>query len=363
MKPRSGQRPRHSAETASSSSARAGLDLAHLQDARPVPSLFQAGYRLADLADGPALEREVPRHHHSFVTEVDGLEPHGLVHGKKPFPRGEDRHPPAARLRDPAELRDELAGFGLVADRVTAHERDAVDDPVREERASARREEVALVAAQGEEAQRVAAGLADYALGRSPCNRALLQLRGDGTEPEVERAEEENPEEDRERVADLLRQRDQTRRVGREGAHEGSGRDHLEQEGPHRARTAADGERPPVGEQTGQYDQARRRLFDVEPLDQMRDGRSGHEDEGELPCAPLAARQRERQPEQRDTEGDRDRARELHRALRKGATDDLRAGGEIRGERRDDADRADQGRSDGEYFVRCDDRCTQAGEG
>jgi hypothetical protein len=28
-----------------------------------------------------------------------------------------------------AELRDEFAGFDLVADRVTAHERDAVDDP------------------------------------------------------------------------------------------------------------------------------------------------------------------------------------------------------------------------------------------
>ena len=71
--------------------------------------------------------------------------------------RADDREPPAVRVRDAPELREQRVELRLVADRVAADERGAGDDAVGEERAPRRREEVALVAPQREEREAVAA--------------------------------------------------------------------------------------------------------------------------------------------------------------------------------------------------------------
>ena len=69
----------------------------------------------------------------------------------------DDREPPAARAGDPAQLREEVVDLRLVADRIAADEGRSRDDAVGEKRAARRREEIALVAPQGEEGEAVAA--------------------------------------------------------------------------------------------------------------------------------------------------------------------------------------------------------------
>ena len=331
------------------------LDVPNLDHARAIALALEPRDGLPHLADRPSLEREVARDHDRLVPEVDRLEAHGRVERKQPLARREDGRSPAAGLGDPPKLRHELARFGRVSDRVAADQRDSMQDAVREERVPGGREEVALVVAQREERQRVEAGIADDAPGLGARPGLVLQVRGDRAKPEVEGAEDERAEEDSECVSDALGQVDRPRCVGRQNSDDRAERQERVDQGPDRFAASLDRECPPVGEQGSQHGQARRGLLDVEPLDQVRDGRPGHEHDGELPGAAFSPRQREGKPEQCDPESERHRSREVHRAFRKGSADDLRARGEGRSQRRRDADARDESCRDGEYFFGGDD--------
>src|SRR5205085_1409211 len=104
----------------------------------------------------------------------------------------------------------------------------AVDDAVGQERAAARREEVALVAAEREEGEAVAAVLADESLRVPALRRGLARPQGERPEPQVERPRREREREQAERLLDPLRERhpvgDPKRREHAEGGESASTR-------------------------------------------------------------------------------------------------------------------------------------------
>ena len=88
----------------------------------------------------------------------------------------DDREPPAAGANETAQLREEVVDLRLVADGIAADEGRSTDDAVGEKRAPGGREEVALVASQGEEGEAVAAVGLDQVTGDPPLPHRL----GDG---------------------------------------------------------------------------------------------------------------------------------------------------------------------------------------
>src|SRR5207244_12644723 len=133
--------------------AQGGVGFGGGDHAEAVAGLLQPRDRLAHLADGAALERELAGTEDRLVADLDRLQPEPLV--SLEVGGAEEREPPAVRVDDAAELGQQLVEFFLLADQVAADERAAADDAVGEECASARREEPALVPAQREERERV----------------------------------------------------------------------------------------------------------------------------------------------------------------------------------------------------------------
>ncbi len=131
----------------------------HLHQLGRVPRLLQAVHRLAHLADGPALQRELGRRDDRLVADVE--RPKAL------------RHAPVAQLAARADhgeaqvvavgpvhgLGHERAHLGRLADGVAGHQQHPVLDPVADERGACRVPEVLLVGAQLEEAEGVVAVL------------------------------------------------------------------------------------------------------------------------------------------------------------------------------------------------------------
>ena len=158
MKPRSGWLPRHASETASSCarSASSASSAANDADADSRPSSAarrtggpcgSRGPRARTRPGGaPPRRRSRSRRHAEPRVALELL-----------LRRAEHRETPAVRLCDAPELGEQRVELLLVADRVAADQRGAGDDAIREERAPGRREEVALVAAEREEREAVAA--------------------------------------------------------------------------------------------------------------------------------------------------------------------------------------------------------------
>src|SRR5581483_5320885 len=88
--------------------------------------------------------------------------------------RADDREPPAARVRERLEVGEQRVELGVVADGIAADECRTRDDAIREEGPSARREVVALVAAQGEEREAVRAVRVDELAHRAALDDGLL---------------------------------------------------------------------------------------------------------------------------------------------------------------------------------------------
>ena len=140
------------------------VGVARGEHAHLVAALLEPGDRLAHLADRAAFEREVGGPDDCFVAEIDRLETDAGVVGERVVRRARDRHAPALRMGDAAELRDQLVALVVGADRVAGDKRRPADDAIREERPAADGEEVALVATQREVRQAVVAVLLDERL-------------------------------------------------------------------------------------------------------------------------------------------------------------------------------------------------------
>src|SRR2546430_366447 len=124
-------------------------DLVCRNYAERVPRLPEPGDGLAHLADRTSLERELARVEHGLLPDRHGLEPERAIALEMRVGGADDREPPAARAGDPAQLREEGVDLRLVADRIAADEGRSRDDAGGEQGAARRREEIALVAAQG----------------------------------------------------------------------------------------------------------------------------------------------------------------------------------------------------------------------
>ena len=116
-----------------------------------------------------------------------------------------------------------------------------------------------------------------------------------------------------------------------------------DQQGLHRPRVTRHVESVPKAEQRQQQEQPERRLFDVQPLDQVRD--RDPEDEGhcELPGSLPSACERTRQPDEREPESECRDPRGPENARRKHAANELVTVRELGRERRGDADHPDRG--------------------
>ena len=264
-------------------------DLVCRNYAERVPRLPEPGDGLAHLADRTSLERELARVEHGLLPDRHGLEPERAIALEMRVGGADDREPPAARAGDPAQLREEVVDLRLVADRIAADEGRSRDDAVGEKRAARRREEIALVATQGEEGKAVAAVHVDQLPRHAPLPHRLGDSVSERTQPEVERERAEDDSEAEERVTGAGRQLEaadlrsaRNRRDPREGCSE------AEQRPDARGVTGHIETAPPAKERDEQQ-QGERRLLEVEALRQMRDGGRDDDRDRELPGATSAS--------------------------------------------------------------------------
>src|SRR5205085_958364 len=141
--------------------AQVGVDIVDGKRSHRVAGFPQPRDRLPHLADRPSVERELRGPDDRLVAEVHGVEAETAIERNELRTRTERRDPPPCRACDPPELVEQILDLVGLADRVAADERAAVDDAVREERPSGRREQEPLVAAQREVRETVAPLVAD----------------------------------------------------------------------------------------------------------------------------------------------------------------------------------------------------------
>jgi hypothetical protein len=159
-------------------------------------------------------------------------------------------------------------------------------------------------------------------------------------------AERQHDREGRERVGEPVH-----RAAGLQGERPAGRRSEREpgrERRPELHRLARDVEALPEPDQRGEQEEARRGLLDVEPLGEV--GERDRHDEGdpELPRAAAARGQGARQPDEAEAEGERRDPRRRGDLGREHAAYEIHAGGELRGQRRGDAQAADRGREPGE---------------
>src|SRR5438105_15198083 len=111
------------------------------------------------------------------------------VHVDEILARTERSDAPTGCVRDSAELVQEIRDLGGLADRVTADQRSPVDDAVGEQRATRRREHVALVATQREVRETVASLIAHDPTRLHALLFRVIALPRERPQPEIERAE------------------------------------------------------------------------------------------------------------------------------------------------------------------------------
>ena len=229
-------------------------------------------------------------------------------------------------MRDARELAHQLGALGDVADRIAGDERGAVDHAVGEKRAAAGREEVALVAAEGEVGQAVGAVTLDE-------RRRLLALArfGGGNlerpEPQPEAAGCQCADQDHQRVVEAIRPRVVACEVQHEDRDDDAERQHdLGQRQDGRRVTGRD-ELPARLEERGEQHEVYGRLLHVQALREMRDRRDGDDEHGEHPGAVLAARQAAGEPDRAEAERDNEGAGGRRHAGRQNAVDESQAVG------------------------------------
>ena len=212
-----------------------------------------------------------------------------------------------ARARRAGTRRAARRTRASVAHRVAADQRRAGDDAIGEERAPRRREEVALVAPRARRTRgcrchthrraRATAPLADRLRDRVPSGRS--QRKSAAKPSRIPAAAKTSPSRSGARTRAARARASRRRRRG-EGARR---RAPAALPRRRRARRSAAGS---AG--APRAARARRRLLEVQALREMRDRRGEHDGDRELPRAPAPARERAREPDQRDPEGERDDA-------------------------------------------------------
>ena len=221
----------------------------------------------------------------------------------------EHREPPAARARDAPELGEQRVELRLVADRIAADERRAADDAVGEERAPRRGEEVALVAPQREEREAVAAVRVDELARERAARRrsARRRARAAAARGRARRSRAGCPSASNSIGEPVVgrRRRAARRRATTARRCDGRERDRRTAAAPRpgrRARRSAAGSARARRAAAARSSPPRSRG----PSRDARPPTPSDDDDSELPGAPAPARERTREPDERDAEGERD---------------------------------------------------------
>jgi hypothetical protein len=114
-------------------------------------------------------------------------------------------------------------------------------------------------------------------------------------------------------------------------------RERRQDQGPYEKRVAGHVEALAEPIQRRKHEQAQRSFLDVEAFREMRDRQPDDEPNRELPRATAPARQRAREPDERQPEGERQDARGARKTWGQHAAHEVRAVGELGCERRGDA--------------------------
>lgn len=269
----------------------------HLLELRPLggPDFFraeQAGRvtrasepvdRLPDLANRPALERELAWADDRLLADLERAQAGGAVHGQQLGARARDSDAPATRPRGAREVGQQVGELIAVTDGISADESRSGHNAEGEEGTAAGREEVALVLPQSEEVEASAAVALDE---RASEVMLFLRLRDAVTQRKVEPAPEQQE----------------------------------------------------VNEQHA----CRQAHFRVEPLREVGGADRDDEQRGYSPRAPAPARERGRDPEEGGAEDEGDDARTLGHSGQQEARDEVGALGQLRveaGQDREDPDR------------------------
>jgi hypothetical protein len=141
---------------------------------------------LAHLADRATLERELAGTEHRLLPDRHRLEPERPIALEVRVGRAHHREPPPVRVHDPPQLREQVVDLSIVADRVPADEGGSRDDAIGEEGAARRREEIALVASQGEEREAVTPVFVHQRPRHAPLRDGLRDGMAERPQPEVE---------------------------------------------------------------------------------------------------------------------------------------------------------------------------------
>ena len=110
-----------------------------------------------------------------------------------------------------------------------------------------------------------------------------------------------------------------------------------------------------VAHERSEQEQAERSLLDVEPLGQMGQRDPDHERDRELPCAPPAACEQPREPDEAETEGEGEDSGGARHTGRQKAAHDVVAPGQLGCERRGDPDEPDDRRGSAERLFTAED--------
>src|SRR5207249_4890255 len=139
--------------------------------------------RLANLADRAALERERGHVEHRLVAVIERAEPVPAIERQAAFRGAEDADAPAARscmLEKGTRNGIDLLGG---SEWVTRDDRDAAHDPVGDQRALARPDEVRLVRSEDERRERVRPPLGHDLVSQATAPLVLVQAEAPGRQP------------------------------------------------------------------------------------------------------------------------------------------------------------------------------------
>jgi hypothetical protein len=156
-------------------------------------------------------------------------------------------------------------------------------------------------------------------------------------QPEEERIEADDEPDRPEDVDEVFRYGEVAELEAERRCRRGESPERNREQRPHGRGVAGHVEAAAVVDERDEQEERDRRLFEVQPFREMCGRRCDHDDDGELPGAPSATRQRAREPDEGDAECERKDSRGGRHAGRQ-HPDQLGAVRKLRRQRRHDSD-------------------------
>jgi hypothetical protein len=359
------------------------VDVAGEDERRRVAGPLEPVDGLADLADRAPLERERADVDHAFIAVVERPQAVPTVERQAALARPEHGDAPVALVRELLELRQKALDRIRVSDRIARDDGDAGDHPVREEGPTVQAKEVRLARSEDEGRQRVRAMFVEEPPHEQPFVLVAVAAVSPWGEPAGEQPEAAGDAEQKHRQrkpvpegpaqvgrSPRIQPRERGRRLA-ERKPERVGPVGLDPVDPERRRAVGE-DRQCVGEgehadlqpgrriaasvevvaardQRERKRDAHRRLFVVEPLEDVQHCRDENERDGQLPGPAAPAPKTSREHDQRQPSGDDQCACQPRNGVRRYPFDQLHAAGELRRHGRGDVEDSRHSDEGGEH--------------